>query len=116
MQDIILVSRTVETDIIDNEKFRSIYRPRSTLLTQKPIEEIIGEFSETGASHIREFHLRLFGGGVPRISLGNIGRNRACCLRHLIKLAAAGVVVAIKMAYTEVLRRQLNDIGKNPGV
>ena len=85
-------------------------------MTQKPIEEIIGEFSETGASHIREFHLRLFGGGVPRISLGNIGRNRACYLRHLIKLAAAGVAFAREEAPAEGECLELHEVEENIGV
>ena len=56
---IIFIVGAVKANIVDCPVFRRVNRPRDALLTQEPVEVVIGKFRKTGTGHIREFHLRL---------------------------------------------------------
>lgn len=67
-------------------------------------------FGQTGARHVRQFHLGLARGGVPRGALCDIRRNRTSRLRHLVKLPSARVILQIEKTPAEILGTELNNI------
>ena len=74
VQHIIFIVWFVQADTTNGLIFRRMNGPRDALLTQQPVEVIVGQFRKRCASHVRQFHFRLFRGGVARVSLGDICR------------------------------------------
>ena len=83
---------------------------------EKPIEIVIREFGKAGTSDIRQAHFCFTRSVMPRGAFGDVSYSGSSCLGHLVKLAAAGIVSEVKKGLAEVLRGELDDVGKDPGI
>lgn len=113
---VIIIGWTIKADIAGSLIFSGMNRPWDALLTQQPVEVIVGKFRKCRTGHVREFHLRFFRSRMARVALSDVSWSRTRCLCHLVILSSARIVIVIQETGAEVLRCQLYHIGKYPRI
>ena len=116
VENVVVVRYFIELNRLYLLELRLVNRPRCLLVLEQPVGVVVGEFGEAGTRDIDEFHLGLAGRVMARRSFGDIGGAGTGGLRHLVVLASARVVLQVEEPPAEILRRELNDVRKDPGV